>query len=309
FSRIYNALLRHQYARLLKDFPRGLPSTGNIGSEFLLEEGIDWVAKRLPQIPQPFMGYFHFLPPHGPYNTSLQFYDHFAGDGFQPPDKPEDVFTRRFSRAALLKRRREYDEFILYVDDQFGRFFGELEASGLLDNTWLILTSDHGELNERGISGHSTDALFEPVLRVPLLIFEPGRTSRLDVFDATSAADVLPTVASLAGQAMPDWGEGLPLPPFAEAPATARSLYAVKADKNAKLAPLEHASLMMLKEDYKLLYSYGLKGPAAGELVRLFDIKSDPEEMNDLYTSSQAIADELLHELKSKIQEVNQPYL
>ena len=51
FSRIYNVLLEHQYARLIKDFPRGLPSTGNIGSEFLLEEGIDWVAKRLPQTP------------------------------------------------------------------------------------------------------------------------------------------------------------------------------------------------------------------------------------------------------------------
>ncbi len=268
------------------------------------------MAKRLPQIPQPFLGYFHFLPPHGPYNTSLQFYDQFAGDGFEPPDKPEDVFTRRFSRAALLKRRREYDEFILYVDDQFGRFFNELEASGLLENTWLILTSDHGELNERGISGHSTDALFEPVLRVPLLIFEPGRTSRLDIFDPTSAADVLPTVASLAGQPQSRTGaKGFLCRPLLRLPAATRSLYAVKADKNAKLAPLEHASLMMLKDGYKLMYSYGLKGPAAGELVRLFDLKADPEEMNNIYTSSQGIADELLHELKSKIQEINQPYL
>ena len=86
-------------------------------------------------------------------------------------------------------------------------------------------------------------------------------------------------------------------------------MFAVKADKNGKLAPLEHASLMMLKDDYKLMYSYGLKGSDAGELVRLFDLKTDPEEMNDIYTSSKGIADELLHELKSKIQEVNQPYL
>jgi arylsulfatase A-like enzyme len=309
-SRLYNALLEYKYASLKKSFPRGLPSTGNVGSEFLLEEGIDWVAKRLPQIPQPFMGYFHFLPPHGPYNTTLKYYDHFAGDGFRPLEKPEDVFSRHVPEAALQKKRREYDEFILYVDEEFGRFFDNLESSGILENTWVFLTSDHGEMNERGISGHSTDALFQPVVRVPLMVFEPGRTERLDVRTPTSAVDILPTALSLAGQPAADWSEGAVLPPFAQVtPALERSIYAVKGDKNEKYAPLEHASTMLVRGKYKLMYSYGLKNTSEGDLVRLFDIEADPEEMNELQISQKDVAEDLLRELKAKLEEVNRPYL
>ncbi len=64
---------------------------------------------------------------------------------------------------------------ILYADKEFGRFFDYLDSSGLLDNTWVVLTSDHGEMFERGIDGHDTEVLYEPVIRIPLMIFEPGR--------------------------------------------------------------------------------------------------------------------------------------
>jgi len=307
-SRLYNALLDAKYASLKKSFPRGLPSTGNVGSEFLLEDGIDHIAKRLPELPRPFAGYFHFMPPHGPYNTPLQFFDRFAGDGFRPAAKPEDAFSRHVPEAALLKRRQEYDEFILYVDEQFGRFYASLEASGLLEDTYLILTSDHGEMFERGISGHSTDALFQPVMRVPLLIFEPGRTARLDVHSPTSAVDILPTALHLAGQPPADWSEGVALPPFGPDLLPDRPVFGVKGDKNGKHAPLEHASTFIMEGRHKLHYSYGLKNTGEAELLRLFDLESDPEEMNDLHASQPALAQLLLDKLKAAIRESDKPY-
>ena len=132
------------------------------------------------------MAYFHYLPPHDPYHTSVEFYNRFRGDSYEPPDKPADIFAHKTAPNAL-ESRREYDEYILYVDQQFGRLYDALRASGLLENTWLVFTSDHGEMLERGIIGHVTEVLYQPVIRVPLLIFEPGRDAGMDIRTPTSA--------------------------------------------------------------------------------------------------------------------------
>ena len=137
------------------------------------------LANLLTVTPQPFMGYFHFWPPHAPYNTHKDFVGRFANDGLELPTKPLDLFG---DDGPKTKNRTEYDEYILYVDREFGRFYDHLEENGFLENTWIVLTSDHGEMFERGIEGHRTPVLYEPVVRVPLLIFEPGRESRTDIY-------------------------------------------------------------------------------------------------------------------------------
>jgi choline-sulfatase len=185
-----------------------------------------------------------------------------------------------------------------------------LEASGLLENTWLVLTSDHGEMFERGISAHSTDALYQPVIRIPLLIFEPGRQVGMDIHSATSAVDVLPTLAHVTGHAIPDWTEGLVLPPFAPAdPDANRSVYVMRAAKNEPDAPLGRASTMLVKGRYKLLYFFGYHEHGIDELVKLYDLESDPEELSDLSSSRPDVTSELLLELKGKLAEVNRPYV
>lgn len=315
----YSLLLSHFYQEYQEKkiqnlkplFPRGLPTAGSLGSDniFMLEPAVDYLTKRLMSAPRPFIGYFHFLPPHDPYRTSSEFYDYFRGDGFNPPEKPFDIFATRVHKD-LLRKRTEYDEFILYCDKEFGRLYDQLESSGLLEDTWLILTSDHGEMNERGISGHSTNALYQPVIRIPLMIFEPGREVGVDIHENTSAIDLLPTLAYLTGQKIPDWTEGVLLPPFASSGARPdRSIYVVRANDNAQYAPLTQASTMLVRENYKLLYYFGYPEVSNEGLVKLFDIRADPEELNDLFSSQKGIAGELLNELKTKLAEVNEPYL
>ena len=247
------------------------------------------------------------MPPHHPYRTSREFFNAFKGDGFKPVEKPVDVLADKISREQP-RRRTEYDEFILYCDREFGRLYNYLESSGLLENTWVVLTSDHGEMFERGISGHGSKALYQPVVRIPLMIFEPGRQVGADVHEYTSAVDVLPTLAHLAGQRTPDWTEGVVLPPYA-ATTPNRNVYVVQAIDNAQYASLTQASTVLVKEDYKLHYYFGYPETTEGELVKLFDIKSDPEELMDLYPSKKGVASELLNELKDKLAEVNKPYL
>ena len=308
FSHLHQVLKDSRDPALKQLFPRGIPSTGDVSSQFLLESAVDWIGARLARIRRPFAAYFHLMPPHGPYNTSHEFYNRFRDDGLKPIPKPEDIFSEEVPYDTLLRRRTDYDEFILYVDREFGRFYDALQASGLLSNTWVVMTSDHGEMFERGISAHSTDALYEPVIRIPLMIFEPGRETGMDIHVPTSAVDVLPTLAHVTGKPIPEWTEGVVLPPFADAESR-RGIFVVRAAKNPPAVPLTRASTALVRDRYKLLYFFGYPEKGIQELVKLYDLESDPEEMKDLSASHSDVAGELLAELKARIAEKNQPYL
>ena len=273
---------------------------------------MNWFKSTLSNLPQPFLSYFHFMPPHAPYRTHRDFYNRFKNDGWLPQPKPYDLFSREADRNAerTFKKRSSYDEFILYVDREFGRFFDYLESSGLLNDTWLILTADHGEMFERGINGHTTPVLYEPVIHIPLMIFEPGRKTRTDVHVTTSAIDILPTLLHITGQKIADWAEGVVLPPFSESyPDDGRNIYALEARKNRKHAPLSIATTTLIKGQYKLMHFFGYEELGkGGERVELYDIKNDPEELNNLYTKKPETSAELLNELKMKIIKENEPY-
>jgi len=312
YSLFLSGLIENLQEKKIEDlkplFPRGLPtSKSDIG--FTLERAREYMLGRLTSIPQPFAGYFHFLPPHNPYNTSQKFINYFNEDGFLPIHKPRDIFATS-QKSTLQNDRRLYDEFVLYCDDEFGKLYNSLEKSGLLENTWLVLTSDHGEMFERDIIGHISDVLYQPVVRVPLLIFEPGRTTGMDVHDYTSAIDVLPTLAHVSGEPIPEWSEGIILPPFArQSQIPERSLYALRAVKNGKYAPFTIGSFIQVRGGYKLHYYFGYSQTPGDGLVRLYDLNSDPEEMNDLAALKPETTAELLHELKAKLKLVNEPYL
>jgi len=316
----YSLFLSHLYGLYqnfhetqLKDleevYPRGIPEA-IADSHFFLEETLDGLYSLLQNTQRPYFSYFHLWPPHAPYKTHRDFYGTFDEEDFQPIEKPLDFFAMRNS-SPFPKKRLWYDESILYVDREFARFYENLETSGQLENTWIILTSDHGEIFERGISGHKTPVLYNPLVHIPLMIFEPGRNTREDVFTQTSAIDILPTILHVTGQKQSDWTEGKILPPFGQQDlGSDRNIYALEASKNRKDKPLQTATVAMFKGDYKLMYFFGYEELGAGnERIELYDIKNDSEELNDLSSSKPETTAELLHELKEKLVEVNEPYL
>jgi choline-sulfatase len=309
-SELYKRYIHSKVAGIAPQYPRGIPSIRG-DNYFLLEDAIDWLQSEIVQLPRPFMGYIHLMPPHAPCSTHRDFFRAFAGDGFQVPAKPWDVFAGKVTAPELERQRMAYDEYVLYLDREFARLFEYLDTSGVLDNTWLIFTSDHGELFERGIRGHISPLLYQPVVRVPLVIFEPGRKSRLDVHDTTSAIDVLPTLLHVTGQPAAAWVEGSLLPPFAEGePDPERAVYALHAKPNDPEAALTHATAMMVRGEHKLMYFFGYPELGEGvERVELYDLKADPEELHELSREQPALTLELLTALKEKLREVNAPYL
>lgn len=308
-SSIYKQIQDNKLKNLTPQFPRGLPSI-NGDNHFTLEMVMDWLGLQIPQIPQPFLGYFHFIPPHQPYSTHAEFYNRFFNDRFTSADKPEDIFSKPASVDLMLRRRQQYDEFILYVDREFGRLFDRLETAGLLENTWVILTSDHGELFERGIIGHVTPVLYEPVVHVPLMIFEPGRTTRLDVYDKTSVVDILPTLLHITGAQTPDWTDGTVLPPFGKIDKVLdQNIYIVQSKDTELASPITKATIVLIKGNYKLMYFAGYEELNQEERIELYDLAQDPDEINNIYSRQSGMGNLMLEELKSKLAEVNQPYI
>jgi arylsulfatase A-like enzyme len=300
------------------DFPRGVPEIEH-DVNFTLEDAVDWTLSAADKAGSPFLGYLHFYPPHDPYHTRADFVDVFRSVPY-PILKKSTRFADYFGSVYISKplqsdyqletKRLFYDEFILYVDHEFNRLYHSLDKAGILDNTWLILTSDHGELFERQKAGHMLELLYLPLVHIPLMIFAPGQRTRKDVFTPTSATDILPSLLSVAGKPIPPWCEGETLPHIDSGGSDShRSIFALDARNIDNQEPLTRYTAMIIKEHLKLQYYHGYKEMVGLDYpYELYDLKTDPEEMTDLAYSHNATAQELLAEIKQKIDTVDAPY-
>lgn len=307
---IISLFSKQQDRHLKKDFPLGLPFSSL--DNFLLEDAINWLLSTINSLPNPFLGYIHVLPPHAPYNTRSDFIGAFTACPINLKTKPKHPLAR-VGRAKQVQGmdqlRREYDEYILYADAEFQRLFTGLERAGILDHTYLVLTSDHGEMFERGILGHTTPSLHNPVVRIPLIIFEPGQRNRKDVYTNTSAVDILPTLLHLSGKAIPKWIEGAILPPYRPS-LNDHSVFALEAKTNKPTRPLTSASAMITKGNYKLTKYFGYRYlPKDDPLIELYNIKNDPEELQEISAVSPRITAQLLTELEEKIRSADVLYV
>ena len=83
----------------------------------------------------------------------------------------------------------------------------------------------------------------------------------------------------------------------------------MQAKDNEKHTPLTQATLTLIKGRYKLMYFFGYEELRGQERIELYDIEQDPEELVNLYPTQNGIGKELLDELKTKLAEMNKPYI
>ena len=143
-------------------------------------------------------------------------YDRMFAKDTSPPDVDPDFrhdprFAPGMDERAFRQVVALYDGEIRFTDDTLGAMLERLRARGLLENTIVVVTSDHGEeFLEHGGKGHR-NTLFDEVLAVPLVFWAPARL-RPGVADETaSLLDVAPTLARLAGIAALPGVDGQPL--------------------------------------------------------------------------------------------------
>ncbi len=308
FGLVERIMLRRAVARApADDYPRGLPRTGNYPIFFRLSDVFDGFIKVIGSLSPSSLAYLHTWSPHAPYRANKDFDKAFA-DGWRPKPKPDHVLSDHSTPSHMNERRQNYDEYIANLDFEFGRVLDFMEAKGLLDQSYVIVTSDHGEFFERGVEGHITPLLYDPVVRVPLLVSSPGQTNRRDVDIPTSSLDVLPSLVHLSGGAVPAWCEGQVLPALGGPEDPQRSLFIVEAKTNPAFSPISVGSFALRKGPYKLIYYMGLEQYDRQDKFELYDVESDNEELNDLYSDSLPIAQDLRAELLAKVQSENAKY-
>ncbi len=306
FGSMERTILYEQAKRIpSRDFPRGIPKTGAYPVYFTLADVFAGLTKYIAERKSPYFSYIHLFPPHAPYAPLRQHYGMFRGDNWFPPLKPQHKLSDKQEDRKVYVGRMSYDEYLATVDFEFGKFMDALEARGILDNAYLIVTSDHGELFERGDKGHDTPLLYDPVIHSPLLISAPGQKTRQDIYAPTNSVDLLPTLLQLAGKPIPDWCEGEILPGLGGEENYERATFSVEAKINPVFAPLTILTVSMRKGKYKMLY---FKGYGLEDWFELYDLENDLEEMNDLFKSEKALAAQLKDELLERLKRADKEF-
>ncbi len=292
--------------RLADIHPNGLPRLSNTDVHFLLSDVMDGLIGLMDELQStaPFLAYLHLMPPHAPYTPTRRFLGKF-NDGWAPPALKKHRLANGVSEARLVSLRQSYDEFIANLDDELGRLFAHLEQSGLLENSYVIITSDHGELFERGEHGHSTSLVLKPVIHIPLVIHSPGQQTRQDVRSLTSNVDLLPTLSHIAGLPIPEWAHGQALPTLGGVEDAERGIFIVEAKKNPAHTPLRKATVCLMRGQYKLVHYLGYK--YYSDNYEFYDLQNDPQELNDQYTTH-PLAREMQAELDQQLAQADQIY-
>jgi arylsulfatase A-like enzyme len=285
-------------------YPRGLPNNANYPLFFSLEDLFDGMGTLFQDLPSPHLSYIHLFPPHAPYRATSRFDTKFI-DGWWPNIKPTHRFSEGSSNAKVTSARRSYDEYIASIDWELGNLFDTFERDGIFDNSYVIITADHGEMFERGEKAHSTPLLYDPLIHIPLLVSAPGQKMRRDVYAPTNAVDLLPTLTNLAGKPIPSWGEGQLLPELGGMEDYERAIFAIEAKLNSSFAPIERATVALRKGMHKLIYYTGYEPEDSFEL---YNLETDIEEIKDLYPAQPSILKVMQEELLDTFSDKNKPY-
>ena len=189
--------IARKYMQRLSGYSEVLPRkrAPRITNEFL-----EWLADI--DRDRPFFAFLNYYDAHHPYDAPEPFASKFRHAG---PVRHEAIRAARmegeqFSANQLRGERDAYDAAIAYLDHELGRLFAELERRGDLQNTLVIVTSDHGEeFGEHGFFGH-VRTIHMPLLRVPLVMLLPGRVpANRVVSEPVSLASIPATVLGLVG--------------------------------------------------------------------------------------------------------------
>ncbi len=285
----------------LEDYPAGLPRANYYDNVFTMKDLLDGIADRVIELDEresPFFSYFHIYPPHKPYSPNKDFIGMFDNDGYEPIAKKEHVLSAGANQSSLNDERSKYDSYLANIDMEIGRLVAKLKEQGVLDHTYFIITADHGEMFERGTNGHYTGLLYEPVIKIPLLILAPGSQERRDFFVPTSAVDLLPTILNLTGADIPVSCEGSVLPGLGGVEDPAHSIITMEAKESSAFKPFTKATFAIIKGNYKLLYYRGYVHKYQ-DYFEFYDLQDDPEEMYDKY-SKQKFA-EIIYGMKQEL--------
>ncbi len=275
---------------------------------WLTERAMEFIQSRQPG--KPWLAHISYIKPHWPYIVPAPYHDMYGHNQIQAPvrsaaerEDPHPVFAAYQNNAIGQAFRRDevraavipaYMGLIKQCDDQMGRLFAWLAETGRMDDTMIVVTSDHGDyLGDHWLG--EKDLFHECSVKVPLIIYDPSEyadATRGTVCDElVESIDLVATFIETAGGDVPDHiVEGRSLLPFlrGETPDIWRSFAISEFDYSTTamaaklgLSPREARLFMVADKRWKFMHS---EGP--GHRPMLFDMANDPGELHDLGASA-----------------------
>ncbi|MDX1414799.1 MAG: sulfatase [Candidatus Promineifilaceae bacterium] len=260
---------------------------------------------------QPLFLFLYYLDPHSWYDP-LPPYDTLYDSAYTGTLTAE-VFGHGQDVVAgtLVPTERDiehllalYDGEITYWDFYLGQMFTYLDENGVLENSIMIVTSDHGEMfGEHGKWVHA-NSLYEEVLRIPLLFRYPGMLAPGQVLTTpVHMMDIAPTLLDMIGIPVPDHMQGQSLLAIMQgrhAPASRPIFSEMPGETDPEAIPYwiaPHTNVYSVKQDGLKLIHYQ-QGPVLGEL---YDVQpTSVYEVEDLASQEPAIANRLFAQLQEE---------
>jgi arylsulfatase A-like enzyme len=234
---------------------------------------------------KPFFLWLHYMDVHEPYVPPRKYID-LIDPSIMLGE--EDMF--QLFKEVLLKRdasdpgkvellKKLYWAHVREVDDATREFFGMLERLNLLKDTVIVVTTDHGdEFGEHGGLSHD-GKLYDELVHVPLLIYDPTRERNEVSGTLVSTLDVSPTIAYLLGVEAPQAFEGRSLLPLESYPV--KGVFGEAVDKHGSDEKGEEKEVHYYREgDLKIIYR------ERDDVWELYSLKDDPEELRNIVASS-----------------------
>ncbi|MCP4313847.1 MAG: sulfatase-like hydrolase/transferase [Bacteroidetes bacterium] len=263
-----------------------------IPEQWMTNEALKFMDDQEKNRPEkPFFLHLSYFPPHHPYMPVKEYADMYLDkmDELQLPPNYDHERLQRWCKESHMRPdslteedvryfRALYFGFMTQLDAALGDLFTGIEERGLMENSIIIFTSDHGDnLGEHGEFYKRN--MFEGSVRVPLMIHWPGKNlrKRKIIPENVSHVDLVPTMLNAIGIELPEYLAGYDMLPLMKGKEnwSKHSVYSEYYSRGT--VP---SQLMLKKGDFKLIYDDDT--PSGAWETYIYNCAEDPWEMNDL---------------------------
>lgn len=269
---------------------------------WITEKAIEYLQKAQKD-DRPFFLWCSYVDPHHPWNPPAAYADMYdpcevplppldTGEKIAPeywylPDMPEEEYRRMIAAYYAL---------ISFTDTYIGRLLAHLEETGLMDDTIILFTADHGDYNgDKGLI-RKLWRLYQGVIHIPLVVVSPGATPLAKQYEGfTQDVDLMPTILDLCGIADRPYMQGVSFANMVNgADSSGGRSYAV-VELNYASHPMgkRNWNIALLKDRYKLSYY-----PFENRFI-LIDLEKDPYEYHNLVQDEACVT--VMAELKGDL--------
>jgi len=257
---------------------------------YIARRAVEWIEGIGDDFPwHLFVG---FAGPHDPFDPPTEYAQRYR-DAEMPAAIPNDLAEKPrwlgqldhgLETDEIVHTRRQYCASIEAIDDGVGKILNAVEERGMLDNTHVIFSADHGEmLGDHGL--YTKHVMYESALRVPLVVSGPGIAGGRTSDALVELIDLNPTICELADISAE---ENIDAKSFA-------SVLSGRADhhRDETVSALDNAQCIRT-ERWKMIVN-------PNDRIELYDLDADPQEHRDVSKDNGDVIKELTWRMKYRL--------